>query len=75
MIEPAAEVVAAADIVVIIGTSMNVYPAAGLINYARRDARIFYIDPNPARVSERVTVIAEPATRGIVTLEKLLDEK
>ncbi|MBD5415274.1 MAG: NAD-dependent deacylase [Bacteroides sp.] len=75
MIEPAAEVVAEADIVVIIGTSMNVYPAAGLINYARRDARIFYIDPNPARVGERVTVIAEPATRGIVTLEKLLDEK
>ncbi len=72
MIEPAAEVVAQADILVIIGTSLNVYPAAGLINYARSDARIFYIDPNPAAVGPRVTVIAEPATRGVVTLEKYL---
>ncbi len=75
MIEPAAEIVAEADIVAIVGTSLNVYPAAGLINYARPDARIFYIDPNPAPVGPRVTVIAEPATRGLVTLRNLLQSK
>lgn len=75
MIEPAAEIVAEADILVIVGTSLNVYPAAGLINYARPDARVFYIDPNPAAVSPRVTVIAEPATRGLVTLRNILQSK
>lgn len=75
MIEPAAEVVAQADILVIVGTSLNVYPAAGLIHYARPDAQIFYIDPKPAAVGPRVKVIAEPATRGIVTLEKYLNEQ
>lgn len=75
MIEPAAEVVAQADILVIVGTSLNVYPAAGLIHYARSDAQIFYIDPKPAAVGPRVKVIAEPATRGIVTLEKYLNEQ
>ncbi len=75
MIEPAAEIVAEADILVIVGTSLNVYPAAGLINYARSDAGIFYIDPNPAPVGPRVTVIAEPATRGLVTLRNILQSK
>jgi len=72
MIEPAVEVVAKADILVIVGTSLNVYPAAGLINYARPDAAIFYIDPRPAAVSPRVRVIAQPATKGMQTLEKEL---
>lgn len=72
MIEPAADVVAQADILVIIGTSLNVYPAAGLINYARPDAEIYYIDPNPAAVSSRVRVIAQPATLGMQTLASLL---
>lgn len=72
MIEPAAEVVAQADILVIVGTSLNVYPAAGLIHYARPDARIFYIDPHPAPVPASVTVIAEPATQGMLTLKKML---
>lgn len=68
MIEPAAKVVSEADILVIIGTSLNVYPAAGLIHYARPDAAIFYIDPKPAAVGSRVRVIAEPATKGMQTL-------
>ncbi len=75
MIEPAAEVVAEADILVIIGTSLNVYPAAGLVNYARPEAEIYYIDPRPARVDPRVRLIAEPATRGMQTLIKILNEK
>jgi len=75
MIEPAVEVVAEADILVIIGTSLNVYPAAGLVNYARPEAEIYYIDPRPARVDPRVHLIAEPATRGMQTLIKILNER
>lgn len=72
MIEPATEIVAEADILVIVGTSLNVYPAAGLINYARPDARIYYIDPKPAAVGSRVHVIAQPATLGMQTLANFL---
>lgn len=75
MIEPAVDVVAEADILVIVGTSLNVYPAAGLVNYARPEAEIYYIDPRPARVDSRVHLIAEPATRGMQTLIKILNER
>lgn len=75
MIEPAAKVVAEADVLVIIGTSLNVYPAAGLIHYARRDAEIYYIDPRPAAVGPHVHVIAETATAGMKILEKELTAK
>ncbi|MDE6266636.1 MAG: NAD-dependent deacylase [Muribaculaceae bacterium] len=68
MIEPAVDIVSQADIVIIIGTSLNVYPAAGLVGYARPDAEIYYIDPHPAAVPSRVTVIAEPATKGMSEL-------
>ena len=55
-----------ADIVLIVGTSMQVYPAAGLIQYARRYAKIFFVDPNPSISStERITVFAEKATLGV----------
>lgn len=47
-IEPAIELVEEADVLVIIGTSMAVYPAAGLVNYRRRGIPVYYIDPNPA---------------------------
>ncbi|MDE6135524.1 MAG: NAD-dependent deacylase, partial [Muribaculaceae bacterium] len=44
MIEPATELVAQADIFVIIGTSLAVYPAAGLLHYVRRGVPVYYID-------------------------------
>lgn len=47
---PAMEVVQQADYIIVIGTSMQVYPAAGLINYAHPDTSIYYIDPNPAQL-------------------------
>ena len=66
MIETAADTVAEADILVIIGTSLNVYPAAGLVGYAARNASIYLIDPNEVSYSGRnVTVIREKATIGI----------
>jgi len=71
-IEPAADIVSAADVVVVIGTSMVVYPAAGLINYARRGIPVYYIDPRPAHVPAWVTVIAATATEGMARLTELL---
>lgn len=69
-ISHAANEVAHADIVMVIGSSMQVYPAAGLIMEADDDAPKFYIDPNPQlnyemRHSGNLTVIAEKATTGV----------
>ena len=74
MIEPAAEEVMTADIVVIIGTSLQVYPAAGLINYASPDAKIYLIDPNPVRANtlHRIHVIQKGASEGMRELITLL---
>lgn len=71
-IGPAAEIIETADIVVIIGTSMAVYPAAGLIHYARRGVPVYYIDPNPAVVPDGVTVFCTTATEGMRRLKELL---
>jgi NAD-dependent deacetylase len=49
-IEQAAEVVEQADYIIVIGTSMQVYPAAGLIDFAKRTSPVFYIDPKPASI-------------------------
>jgi NAD-dependent deacetylase len=70
--EPAAQLVQEADILVVIGTSLVVYPAAGLIQYARRGTPIYYIDPNPAAVPSCVTVIPKKATEGVADLIALL---
>ncbi|MDD7603383.1 MAG: NAD-dependent deacylase [Candidatus Limisoma sp.] len=74
-ITPAAEIVRQADILVIIGTSLVVYPAAGLMYYARKGTPIYYIDPNPAQIPsdmQNVTVIAKPATVGVAELKEIL---
>lgn len=65
-----------ADIFVVIGTSLVVYPAAGLINCVRPGTPIYYIDPNPADVSgiPDVTVIKEPATKGMEILARKLED-
>ena len=66
MIEPAALLCEKADILMIIGTSMQVYPAAGLMHFAKPETPIYYIDPKPAIThSKHVTVIAENATTGL----------
>lgn len=73
-IEPAISLVEQADIFVVIGTSLNVYPAAGLLHYVRPGVPIYYIDPAPAATPRipNLTVIPEPATRGLQTLTSLL---
>lgn len=71
MIPKAMQICEKADIMIIIGTSMQVYPAASLIHYAPETAEVYYIDPNPAiSNSNQVTVISERASTGV---EKVID--
>lgn len=57
-----------ADLFVVVGTSLNVYPAAGLLNYVRPGVPVFLIDPEPVQVYTKVKVIKEKAGRGIEIL-------
>ncbi|AXT19701.1 NAD-dependent deacylase [Flavobacteriaceae bacterium AU392] len=76
MIDHAIEICETADILLIVGTSMQVYPAAGLMHYAPKDIPIYYIDPKPAMESNnKVTVIAEPATKGMTKFIALISKK
>lgn len=72
--EKAINIVEKADIFVVIGTSLVVYPAAALINYVHPGVPIYYIDPNPADTSafHGVTVIPRKATAGMQTLANML---
>ena len=74
MIEPAIDEVSAADILVVIGTSLNVYPAAGLLRYAKRNCRMFLIDPKPINVpiDLNIHVIAKGASEGMKELIGML---
>lgn len=73
-IEKAMELVSEADIFVVIGTSMVVYPAAGLIRCVRPGVPVFYIDPHPAAVEgvSNLTVIPEKASTGVGKLIEIL---
>ncbi len=65
-----------ADIIVIIGTSLQVYPAAGLMHYAKPDIPIYYIDPKANQVSglpQEVVCIPEVATKGMQTFLNLIN--
>ena len=72
----AKEIIAGADMLIITGTSLTVYPAAGLIYHAHYKAKKFIVDPNKIHVTdvENLTIINERASTGIPTLaRKLLD--
>lgn len=71
-IERACELAQQADIFVVIGTSLVVYPAASLLHYAPRSAEVYYIDPRPSAVPSHVHVIAKPATEGVKELIEIL---
>ena len=72
--DEAVRITSAADIFVVIGSSLNVYPAAGLIDYAPAKASLWLIDPNEVYVpvNRNVEVIKEPATRGVEILTNRL---
>ncbi len=81
MIEPAAAEVASADVIIVVGTSLQVYPAAGLLGVAQEHAKVYYIDPSPASSYElnflsSLQVIAENATTGVQkTVEQILSNE
>ena len=71
MLDQAIGITQLADIVIIIGTSMQVYPAASLINYARPGSEVYFIDPRPnlqSSADDNLTVIADKATSGMEQL-------
>ena len=71
--DDAIPVVEKADILVVIGTSLNVYPAAGLVNYTRNGTPIFVIDPERPQVYIRnVKYIQEKAGKGVEILKEQL---
>lgn len=73
--ETAVDWVHEADIFVVIGTSLNVYPAAGLLHYVRPGIPIYYIDPNPANVTitnPEIHIIKAKATEGMKILKNIL---
>lgn len=73
-IENAVKEVEKADIFLIIGTSMQVYPAAGLINYAPHDIPIYLIDPNQVLLhTDRVQVIQKGASEGMREFVSLVE--
>lgn len=74
MIEPAIAEVEQADVFVVIGTSLNVYPAAGLLHYVPRQTPVYLIDPNEVRVPEgcHVQVIQQGASAGMEQLKRIL---
>ena len=70
-IEQAIDVVEAADILLIVGTSLQVYPAAGLYAYAKASTPIYIIDPKDVPVRDgRITHVKDVATRG---MEKFIE--
>jgi len=76
-IEKAAEIVSTAHVFIIIGTSMNVYPAAGLINHVPETVPIYIIDPSEVSVPgySRIKVIRKKAGEGIEDLIRELKDK
>lgn len=73
MIEKAIDIVSKADILIIIGTSMQVYPAASLIHYIQKGIPVYYIDPNPADFQwQNLRVIKEKASKGMKLICDLL---
>jgi NAD-dependent deacetylase len=77
MIEHAIEILETADILIIIGTSLQVYPAAGLMNYVNQNVPVYYIDPKPATIYDlpnELKVLPLTAVEGMkIVKEELLN--
>lgn len=76
-IELAISMVQNADILLIIGTSLQVYPAASLIHYAKPTIPTYYIDPNPSSIynlPKNIKVIATTGTKGMEIVQKELEK-
>ena len=79
MIEHAIDVIETADLLLIIGTSLQVYPAAGLLNYVNQNVPVYYIDPKPAIIYDlpnELKVLPLSAVEGMkIVKEELLNLK
>ena len=74
--DKALEIVEQADILIVIGTSLQVYPAAGLINYVNQNIPVYYIDPKPSTIYDLpnpLEVIPLSATEGMKILKDLFN--
>lgn len=73
-IEEAIPIVNAADIFAVVGTSLVVYPAAGLVNYTRQGIPVYLIDKKipPLRSKENLTILEMPATEGVAKMAALI---
>lgn len=75
-IDAAIDAVEAADILLIVGTSLQVYPAAGLYRYAKADTPIYIIDPKELSVRDsRLTHIKDVATKGMETFKNIINSR
>lgn len=75
LLGPAAQITAQADILIIVGTSMQVYPAAGLVHYKQPGVPLYFVDPNPAVVPDQydsLEIIPKKAGAGLTTLAERL---
>ena len=75
-IMPAMQIVQQADYIIVIGTSLQVYPAAGLIDYAKHNVPIYYIDPKPAQIPHLLNpleVFPLKASEGMEILAEKLE--
>ena len=68
LIEEAVRLVEAADTVIVVGTSLKVYPAASLLHYARFGVPVYLIDPKPNADVSGVEILAQTAVRGVPAL-------
>jgi NAD-dependent deacetylase len=77
MIEEAASILLSANIFILAGTSLQVYPAAGLIDYLPRGIPKYIIDNNPPYVPphHNFTIIKDTATRGMEEVKKRLEQE
>ena len=76
-LEEAISLVQKAHILIVIGTSLQVYPAAGLLNYTKENIPIYYIDPNPTKISNAprsLKVIATTGSKGLKIVAKELNK-
>lgn len=75
LIAKAAELVSNCDLCIVIGTSLQVYPAAGLMHYAPADAQLIYIDPKPTSIQSNrmIHVINKKATDGVLEIDSHIE--
>lgn len=72
MMEKAIEIVQSADVLLVIGSSLQVYPASSLLHHVSKDTPVFLIDPNPAKGLHKTTIIPQTAIKGMIQFRHLL---